>query len=274
LRGARIRDVNVLRARVIRPNSAKELRDTLIGQRFERVERRAKHLLFHLRGKRGASPTLLIGHLGMTGRMFLQKRRLPLPRHAAVTLDLGSDTFVFEDTRYFGRFHLDPRVLAELGPEPLNDEFSVDGFRSALRRSSRPIKVKLLDQSVVAGIGNIYASEALFRAGLSPRRSADRLRREEVARLHAAVRAVLTEAIDRGSTLPLDFAKGTDGLFYFGDSSGRTSAHNPEQLHVYDRAGQPCFTCETPIRQFVQAARSSYYCPSCQNVRRARGNSS
>ncbi len=116
----------------------------------------------------------------------------------------------------------------------------------------------------MAGVGNIYASEALFRAGISPRRAARKITKPEAARLLAAIREVLTEAIDCGSTVPLNFTAGkTDGLFYFGRAVG-TPDYYEERLLVYDRAGKPCVKCGSPIRRVIQAARSTFYCQQCQ----------
>lgn len=264
LRGKTIRGVSFGRTKGLRPNTPKQVTETLVGKRFGPVTRRAKYLLFELREGRGSSPVTLVGHLGMTGRMFLQPAAAPLPKHTVAALDLGRVRFVFEDTRYFGRFNLDASSLAQLGPEPLSEEFTVDVFAAALRRSTQAIKVKLLDQTLVAGVGNIYASEALFRAGISPRRAANRLKRDQIARLRDTIRDVLREAIKCGSTIPLDFAAGRDGLFYYGAATESGSPFYEERLLVYDRAGKSCSRCETPIRQFVQAARSTYFCPKCQ----------
>ena len=208
---------------------------------------------------------MLVGHLGMTGRMYLLPAKTPLPRHAAVVLNLGRENFVFEDTRYFGRLTLDTTALGRLGPEPLDAEFAVAPFARALARSRQAIKVKLLDQSLLAGVGNIYASEALFRAGIAPTLPARRLTRPQVQRLWRAVRAVLREAIACGSTVPLNYAGAgvRDGLFYFGRAPGAAGFYE-ERLRVYDRAGRPCPGCGTPIRRRVQAARSTFYCPRCQ----------
>ena len=201
----------------------------------------------------------------MTGRMYLLSARSRLPKHAVVVLNLGRRNFVFEDTRYFGRLTLDTGVLAGLGPEPLDCESAPATFVGALKRSRQPIKVKLLDQSVVAGVGNIYASEALFRARVSPSLAARRLKPYHIAQLWQAIRETLTEAIQGGSTVPLDYA-GTvrrDGLFYFGRASA-TPDYYEERLRVYDRAGKPCVNCGRLIRRMVQAGRSTYYCPKCQ----------
>ena len=168
------------------------------GATFSGVSRRGKYLVFDLRAAQAARSLRLLGHLGMTGRMYLLPAKAPLPKHAAVVMALGRTKFVFEDTRYFGRLTLDSSALERLGPEPLGRQFTVEGFASALQRSRQPIKVKLLDQSLVAGIGNIYASEALFRARLAPTLPAREVTLAQTARLWRAIRAVLREAIRCG----------------------------------------------------------------------------
>ena len=266
LHGRTIRAVEVRRAKVLAPTGEQELRRALVGARFLTLARRGKFLVFTLRPRAaaGGGPRLLIGHLGMTGRLFVAGKSEPLPKHAAVIFDLGPRRLVFDDPRAFGRMTLDTSALARLGPEPLGDEFTPAKFAAALRRSAQAIKVKLLDQSLVCGVGNIYASESLFRARLSPRRAARRLNSDEIQRLWQSIRTVLTEAIAYGSTLPLRFAGGAgDGLFYFGRAAG-APAHDHERLLVYDRAGQPCVVCGAPIRRLVQAARSTFYCAKCQ----------
>jgi formamidopyrimidine-DNA glycosylase len=265
LQGQTIRGVKVARPKTLKPTSPRELTRQLHGARFVRLSRRGKYLLFQLQPARGDAPITLLGHLGMTGRMYLQPTQSSLPRHAAVVLDLGRENFVFEDTRYFGRLTLDASAVERLGPEPLEDEFGVEPFAQALKRSAQAIKVKLLDQSLVAGIGNIYASEALFRARISPRIAARRLSRAQVERLWRAIRKTLYEAIRCGSTVPLNYnGTGTrDKLFYFGRTT-ETPTNYEERLLVYDRHGQPCGICGSAIQRLVQAARSTFYCPKCQ----------
>jgi len=265
LKGKTIRSVQVRRQRVIRPTAVAQLQRTLRGATFSDLSRRGKFLVFTLRKTKAVKPIILIGHLGMSGRMYLLPAEAPLPKHTALVLGLGKERFVFEDTRYFGRFTLDGGATAKLGPEPLSSDFSFDQFAEALRRSRQPIKVKLLDQRVVAGIGNIYASEALFEAGISPSRPAASLTAQQIKDLRDAIRRVLERAINGGSTVPLDFeGKGRqDRLFYFGRSSETPSSYS-ERLEVYDRAGEPCPRCATVIKRRVQAARSTFYCPQCQ----------
>jgi formamidopyrimidine-DNA glycosylase len=200
--------------------------------------------------------------------MYLQSSNAPLAKHAAVVLSLGKENFIFEDTRYFGRLTLDTIALSRLGAEPLGADFTVESLAVGLRRSVQAVKVKLLDQSLVAGIGNIYASEALFQAGVLPTMPAKRLRPGQVARLWRAIRKTLSYAIKCGSTVPLSFsgAGKQDGLFYFGRAAEAPDFYT-ERLRVYDRHNKPCLKCGTPIRRLVQAARSTYYCPQCQTRR-------
>jgi formamidopyrimidine-DNA glycosylase len=267
LEGRTIRAVQVHRAKVLAPTSSRTFTRALIGAKFCGLTRRAKYLLFTLRQAGQAEPRIMVGHLGMTGRMYLLPAEARLPRHAAVVLNLGRQNFIFEDTRYFGRLTLDLRALEHLGPEPLGVGFTVKQFADALSRSAQAIKVRLLDQSLLAGVGNIYASEALFRAGIAPTLPAQRLRKAQVQKLWRAIRAVLREAIACGSTVPLNYAgQGTrDGLFYFGRTPGAPDYYE-ERLRVYDRAGQPCPECGTAIKRQVQAARSTFYCPRCQRA--------
>ena len=259
--------VHVRRAKVITPASILSFTRALRGAKFCGLARRGKYLLFTLRKPAQAKPLMLVGHLGMTGRMYLLPAKAPQPKHAAVVLNLGREDFVFEDTRYFGRLTLDTAALGKLGPEPLGPDFTGGRFAEALSRSRQPIKVKLLDQSLLAGVGNIYASEALFRAGIAPTLPARRLAGPQVRRLWRSVRAVLREAIACGSTVPLNYAGdgARDGLFYFGRAPGAPDFYE-ERLRVYDRAGRPCPACGTLIRRRVQAARSTFYCPRCQRA--------
>jgi formamidopyrimidine-DNA glycosylase len=266
IRGKTIRAVNVRRAKVLWPTTPRAFRRTLLGAKFTGLSRRGKCLLFQLRVKTNRKPISLLGHLGMTGRIFLAPKGRRLPRHAAVVLDLGASNLVYEDTRYFGRLTLDTSAVARLGPEPLDDEFKAMAFAQLLKRSRQAIKVKLLDQGIVAGIGNIYASEALFRARISPELAANKLTVAQVRRLRLAIRAVLAEAIECGSTVPLNLGGNkSDGLFYFGRAPGVPDFYE-ERLRVYAREEQPCPNCRHPIKRIIQAARSTFYCPRCQRA--------
>jgi len=264
IRGKVIRGIIVRIAKVLSPTSPQKFRRALLGAKFTGLSRRGKYLLFQLRPQTRNAPILLMGHLGMTGRIFPAPKGRPLPRHAAVVFNLGAMNLIYEDSRRFGRLTLDGSAVEKLGPEPLTGGFTAETFAQQLKRSRQAIKVKLLDQTLVAGIGNIYASEALFRARISPRLAANRLTAAQVRRLRRAIRAVLAEAIAWGSTVPLNFSRGkTKGLFYFGLAPEARDFYT-ERLWVYDRAGRPCPHCGRRIQRITQAARSTYYCPRCQ----------
>ena len=261
LQGRRIVEVEVRRPRVVRPTGEAALREALVGACLRRVDRRGKHLLFVLRTSSGCERTA-VGHLGMTGRMYVDPGKGALPRHTAVLLHLDQGRFLFEDPRQFGRFHLEPGVLEGMGPEPWSQDWTPDHLRSRLSGTRQAVKTRLLDQSVVAGVGNIYASEALHHAGIDPARPGSQLDPAETARLWHSIRTVLERAIEDGLGANLDFAGGGDGLFYFGSAAGREAG--AERLQVYDRAGKACLRCGGTIERTVQAARSTLSCPGCQ----------
>ena len=266
LQGRTIQSVKIRQPAVLEPTSPTCFKRQLRGAKFLGLTRRGKYLLFELRAKTSRTRFVLLGHLGMTGRMFLAHKHRPLPKHAAVVLNLGAKNFIYDDTRYFGRLTLDLTPVEKLGPEPLEAAFTPEHLARELKRSRQPVKVKLLDQSFVAGIGNIYASEALYLAGISPRRAANRLTRAQVTQLWRAIREVLGEAIEGGSTIPLNFSvHDSDGLFYYGSAAGEDDFYT-ERLRIYDRAGQPCLHCHTPVQRIVQAARSTFFCPRCQKA--------
>ncbi|HUB87349.1 MAG TPA: zinc finger domain-containing protein, partial [Verrucomicrobiae bacterium] len=163
---------------------------------------------------------------------------------------------------YFGRMTLDLSPIENLGPEP--SEVSPEAFAQSLKHSRQAIKVKLLDQALIAGIGNIYASEALFRARISPKLPAKKLTPAQAKNLWRGIRETLAEAIKFGSTVPLKTVSGkSDGLFYF---SGSGEGFYEKRLCVYNRAGKPCVNCGTPVKRITQAARSTFFCPRCQKT--------
>lgn len=272
LRGKTIRTVTVRRERATRPTPPREFERVLAGAKFKDVSRRGKYLLFQLEPAAGArrrpesEPAVLtlLGHLGMSGRMFVALKKEPLPRHAAVIFDLGGHNFIYEDRRYLGRMSLDLSPFNELGPEP--SDFPSEIFAAALKGSRQPIKIKLLDQSLIAGVGNIYASEALFRARISPKLPANRLSAAQAKTLLRAIRDVLNDAVKFGSTVPLKTMSGKSvALFYFNDDD---LGYYEERLRVYDRAGKPCANkCGSKIERITQGARSTYFCPHCQRRR-------
>ena len=261
--GKIIGEVTVHRAKSVRPVSASRMRRIVEGAKIIGLRRRAKYLLFELKKGKGDA-FLMLGHLGMTGRMYVQPARKPLPKHTAVSFRLGRGVFVFEDTRYFGRLTLDTTSLDSLGPEPLSEDFSGKILHAALGHCKRAIKPKLLDQTLLAGVGNIYASEVLWRARISPRKMSRRLTLIQCEALAQSIVEVLTEAIKCGSTVVLNFSGDgeSDGIFYSGSQD--EDENYEERLMVYDGEGEPCERCATPIRKIVQAARSTFFCPKCQ----------
>ena len=226
----------------------------LVGQRIHDVRRRAKYLLIDL--DRGS----LIAHLGMSGSLRVMPAGSPrlLHDHYDLVLDSGQ-CLRFNDPRRFGSLlwctgSVDEHpLLAALGPEPLEDGFTAELLAARAKRRKAAVKLFLMDQHVVVGVGNIYASEALFRAGVRPRRAAGRIKPAEWQRIVESIRQVLGEAIRQGGTTLRDYvnADGTPGYFR-------------QQLFVYERAGEPCRRCETPVRHLVQGQRSTYFCPACQ----------
>jgi formamidopyrimidine-DNA glycosylase len=221
------------------------------------VTRRGKYILIQL-----DSDQVLMTHLRMTGKFLAALAEEALPRYAHVVFHLDDDRrLVFCDMRQFGRMRLVPvarlpktREISSLAPEPLSEDFTVEYLAQTLSRSRRSLKQLLLDQTKVLGLGNIYASEALFLARINPFKPADSLSRARVIRLHKAIRDVLQEAVDAGSTLRIDLRDG--GASYF---------EAPERFwRVYEREGEPCVNCGTRIRRKVHGGRSTYYCPKCQ----------
>jgi formamidopyrimidine-DNA glycosylase len=250
LAGRTLATVDVLDPRLTRPLDPREVAAELQGERVAGVERRGKYLVLLLEGG-GA----LLVHLRMTGSFGFEPTS---HERAIVQLDDGT-RLVYRDVRRFGTWlvvpadGLDPYLDGKNGPEPLEPGFTTAWLTSRLARRRAPLKAVLLDQRVVAGLGNIYADEALWRARLSPLRLASNLDPEEVRRLHRAIRVALRTGIDRqGSTLR-DYAT-PDG------SSGAMQ----REFRVYAREGEPCPRCRGPIAKTRVAGRGTWFCPRCQ----------
>lgn len=224
------------------------------GQRVTGLRRRAKYLLFDL--ERGS----MILHLGMSGSLrLLPASTAPLPHdHVDIVFDSGL-CLRFNDPRRFGsllwtvRDPLRHPLLRSLAPEPLSEAFDGEYLARVAKGRRVAIKQLLMNSQLVVGVGNIYASEALFRARIRPRRAANRLTRAEFTTLASAVKSVLQDAIRAGGTTLRDYInpEGMPGYFR-------------QKLFVYERAGEPCRVCGTPIKHFVQGQRSTYFCPTCQ----------
>jgi formamidopyrimidine-DNA glycosylase len=194
----------------------------------------------------------------MSGSLRFLEKESPPGTHDHIDWVFANGTLRLNDPRRFGCVLLantadQHRLIADLGPEPLEDGFSVDYLQAACRGRKVAIKQLLMNAHVVVGVGNIYANEALFRAGIHPRRAAGRISRARLQQLVVAVREVLNESIERGGTTLRDFVGGDGRPGYF-----------RIELKVYERAGQPCECCGAPIRRIVQGQRATYYCASCQ----------
>jgi formamidopyrimidine-DNA glycosylase len=244
--GRRIVSAEFRSLRVLRGGDPDGMAAALAGRRIAGIERYGKFIVIPLEG----GGYLLI-HLGMTGRLLLGG---PIGKHTHVILTLEDGVLMFDDSRQFGCFQLShefPARVARLGPEPL--EISLADFRAALKRHKTRVKALLLNQRFLRGVGNIYADEALFRAGIHPLAIAGRLRGERPRKLYEGLQAVLREAIDAGGSSISDYvdAQGRKGFFQF--------SHR-----VYQRTGEPCVRCGTPIRRVLVTQRSSHFCPQCQ----------
>ena len=243
---------SIVRAQLLRPGLAPDISPrsfaiNLKGARVDGVSRRGKNILTRFDNGR-----TLVTHLRMSGQFMLVDERADLARHthAIFWLDNGKK-LLFTDQRHFGWMTVvktaaerDTRGLSKLGWEPLESDFTPELLHATLRRSGRAIKLFLLDQTKVTGLGNIYVAEALFRAGIAPQARARTISRPKALRLRDAIVEVLTEAIDKGAT-------------YIGGES-------ESYWRVYDREGEPCFVCLTPIKRTRQGQRSTYYCQHCQ----------
>lgn len=262
--------VVIARADVNRPDLRwpfpERMAERLTGQRVERLRRRSKYVLADL----SSGETLLI-HLGMSGRMLISGDPLgafvhehpAAEKHDHVVFHMANGARItFNDPRRFGAMDLmqtaheaDHKLLALLGPEPLSNDFHEAILVAALKGRNTPVKSALLDQRIVAGLGNIYVCETLFRAGISPARKAGRIAAPRVAAIVPIIREVLGAAIEAGGSSLKDFRQADGELGYFQHS-----------FDVYGREGQPCKTdgCDANITRIVQSGRSSFYCPQCQ----------
>jgi len=234
------------------------------GAKLKHLGRRAKYLVGEL-----STGEALIMHLGMTGRFTVSGKKPGKFHHEAgedekhdhVVFEMqGGAKVTFNDARRFGSMDLWPAgeldsypAFDGLGPEPISNQFSAAYLEEAFDGKKTPVKAALLDQRVVAGLGNIYVSEALFRSGINPKKLAGAIRRDRLEKLAVAVRDVIDEAIEAGGSTISDFGTPDGELGYF-----------QHRFQVYDRAGKPCVTCAKPVKRLVQSGRSTFYCASCQ----------
>lgn len=253
LNGRRVRAVRVHDGRLRRPVPG-NLAHLLEGQRLDDVSRRAKYLLFHFR-----TGTLLV-HLGMSGSLRVVEAKSPRLKHDHVELDFGTARCLrFRDPRRFGLVlwagtdPLSHELLCRLGPEPFDDSCSASYLHGRAKGRRVAVKNFIMDAHIVVGVGNIYASEALFRAEIHPRRAAGRISEQRFAALIGHIRDVLNEAIAAGGTTLRDFMRNDGEPGYF-----------RHKLRVYGRAGEPCMVCARPLSSRVIGQRSSFFCGTCQ----------
>ena len=255
--GRRILAAEINLPRLLVGSSATTFKRKLRGARIDAVNRRGKYILIELDNQQ-----VLLVHLRMTGKFLCVRPTshcLPIRTLCFIWTTTGAWSSVICGS-LAGCDCCQPQKLSALpqiealAPEPLTDDFSLDYFLETLSKSRRSLKQLLLDQTKILGLGNIYASEALFLARISPLKAAQRLSKSRALRLHQAIRDILQEAIDAGSTLRIDLTDGNGS--YFGTTE--------RFWRVYERAGEPCVNCGSTIRRVVQGGRSTYFCPKCQ----------
>lgn len=247
--GRRIKGVELFWNRIVRDPSPEEFCARATGQTITDVTRLGKYLFFHL-----SSGERLVMHMKMTGSLLASPEDGQYTR-AILHLDNGT-AIHFRDPRKFGVMWLDEddsAVLAKLGPEPLDDDFTPEVLAEILRNRTAPVKPVILDQSIIAGIGNMYADESLFDARINPTRPAGSLSDDEVRRLHASIRRVLLKALKE---------KGASIRNYIRPDGSPGTAH--DEFNVAHGVGKDCPRCGTPVRRIVVRGRGTYFCPKCQ----------
>lgn len=253
--GRRILDVGILWPPAAVSLPGEDFTELVKGKAIDSIDRRGKYLLIHL-----SKGLTMIVHFRMTGRLIYYPEKQPADKHTHVVFYLDEGELHYSDIRKFGRIQLVPTrkalessSLAKLGPEPLEESFAFDKLGQRLAQKKSTIKAALLDQKVIAGLGNIYVDEALFRAGIKPGRNTSSLKVSEIILLYNSIYDILTEGIKAGGTSFRDYrdADGNRGLFQ-------------ENLMVYGRGGQECKDCgERLVREKI-AGRTTVYCPNCQ----------
>jgi formamidopyrimidine-DNA glycosylase len=255
--GCRVRAVTIVNPKVLKGQSEAEFRDRAVGKEIAGANRRGKYLLLPLVADDFSSPSFtLCVHLKMRGSIRLQPAEEPMERYGMLCLLLDSGmTLHYNDIWGWGEWRVvapqEPLPVPELGQEPLESSWDVAAFSERLACKKVAVKTVLLEQKIVAGVGNIYADEALFRAGIAPTRAAAQLALSESERLAEMIRQVLTEAVERG---------GTQGDYV--DLYGQPGRYIPQ---VYDRAGEPCPRCGEPLTKIKLGGRGTTFCPVCQN---------
>ncbi|MYL34153.1 DNA-formamidopyrimidine glycosylase [Pontibacillus yanchengensis] len=258
--GETIKNVIIYWPKMIKqPDDSKEFTNLVKGQKINRLERRGKFLLFYL------DTHVLISHLRMEGKYGVFSTETPLAKHTHVRILFeGGQELRYQDVRKFGTMHLynmgeefNVPPLEQLGPEPFEDSFSVPYLHNKLKRTNRHIKTVLLDQTILAGLGNIYVDEALFKAAIHPLRIASSITEDEVRSLHRSIQETLREAVAQGGTTIRSYVntQGQIGMFQ-------------QQLNVYGREEENCNVCSTPITKLKVGGRGTHVCLTCQKEKR------
>ncbi|MDZ5605824.1 DNA-formamidopyrimidine glycosylase [Bacillus pseudomycoides] len=254
--GKTIKDVIVTYPKLVkRPDDAELFKEMLRGETIERIERRGKFLLLYV------TQYVIVSHLRMEGKYLLHEEGDPIDKHTHVRFQFTDGTELhYKDVRKFGTMHLfkkgeefEQMPLTDLGPEPFDAELTPMYLQERLQKTNRKIKVELLDQRLLVGLGNIYVDEVLFRSGIHPEREASSLTKAEIEKIHAATVATLTEAVERGGSTIRTYI----------NSQGQIGSFQ-ELLNVYGRKGEPCVTCGNVIEKIVVGGRGTHYCPMCQ----------
>ena len=256
VQGQQIMSVDIVLPRMIKWPEPEKFRSLVTGQRIESMARRGKYLLMELTGGRE-----VVFHLRMTGRLVYEPEGINHDSHARVIFKLGNGaSLVYGDTRTLGTIHglqagerWRLKGLSEMGPEPLSDDFTAEYLQGVAQKRKGAIKSFLLNQKYISGIGNIYADEALFLAGIHPQRPANMLTETECRKLADAVNEVIAAGIADGGTTFRDYQNGAGG-----------KGGHQEHLYAYGRTGQPCRKCGTPMERITVGGRGTHFCPQCQ----------
>lgn len=251
-----INDVSIFWPKIIKhPDDVEQFRMTLQGETIQRMARRGKFLLFYL------SDYVLISHLRMEGKYRVVDREEPIDKHTHVIFHFTDGTDLrYNDVRKFGTMHVFPigeefsvKPLNQLGPDPFDDSYKFEYLSEKLSKTTRFIKAALLDQSVIAGLGNIYVDEVLFLAKIHPETRSHTLNQEQKKLIYEYAKEVLAKAVKQGGTTIRSYVDGQGEMGMF-----------QQELFAYGQEGEPCYNCETPIEKIKVAGRGTHICPSCQ----------
>lgn len=254
--GKEIKDIDVLWPKIIKqPDDIEQFRHLLIRQTFQRIDRKGKFLLFYM------DDVVMVSHLRMEGKYRVVEKEIPVDKHTHVIFHLTNEQDLrYNDVRKFGTMHVFPigkeligKPLKQLGPDPFEENYSFDYVYEKLQRTSRNIKAALLDQTIIAGLGNIYVDETLFLAQVHPEKRANTLSKQEAKRIYQYTEKVLSEAVEQGGTTIRSYVNGEGEMGMF-----------QQKLYVYGQEETACRYCGEIIVKLKVAGRGTHICPSCQ----------